>query len=75
MSNRHQKWGGGGDKYYKQDFTNVDSVVVSHNLGKYPSVHVLDAAETEYVVDVVHGSINQCTVSWNGLITGKVICS
>ena len=65
----------GQDKNYVKNFTNSESEVVVHNLNKYPAVHLIDAAGTPYLVDVRYDSVNQCTVSWSGLITGKIICN
>lgn len=55
-------------------FTNVDTVVVTHNLGKYPHVQVFEDSSGElFSANITHNSINQFTVSWNGLISGNII--
>lgn len=67
--------GSGGDKYFLQEFTSQSSQVVTHNLNKYPDISLFDSAGTEYDAEVVYDSLNQCTVSWNGSITGKIVCN
>jgi hypothetical protein len=66
---------GSGDATYSQNFTNQTSLVVTHNLGKYPAVVFRDSAGTQYEVDVVHDSLSQCTLSWGTPITGTVTCN
>lgn len=66
---------GSGDKTYRVTFTDAESQVVEHNLGKYPSVVFKDSAGTEYEVSVNHDSLNQCTVTWNTPITGSITCN
>jgi hypothetical protein len=67
--------GPNGDKSYTVSFTNQTTVVVQHNLEKYPAVTFKDSAGTEYEVDVHHDSINQCTVTWNTPLTGSITCN
>lgn len=63
------------DKYYVQAFVNANSVTVNHNLEKNPAITVMDSAGTEFICDVEHLSVNQCLVSWIGLLTGSVTCN
>lgn len=63
------------DKFYQQAFSGVSSVTVNHNLGKYPSVRVVDSGGTEYEVKIVHNSLNQLVASWNTNFTGKIFCN
>lgn len=65
------------------DITNVDKTfvyeqgvasdtwVIEHNLGKYPSVSLVDSAGTQFDADVEYNSENICTVRMNGATTGK----
>ena len=46
------------------------SWVVTHNLGKYPSVNVIDSANNNIVGSVVYNSINQVTISFAGDTSG-----
>ena len=45
--------------------------VVTHNLGKFPSVVVQDSAGTQFLAPVFYNSANQLTISMNGATTGK----
>lgn len=67
--------GTSGDKHYEQTFNTVSSVTVTHNLGKYPAVTVLDSADDEVIGDVQHQSVNQFTVTFTAPFSGLVICN
>lgn len=67
--------GASGDKHYEQSFTNQSSVTVDHNLGKFPSVTVIDTANDEVEGSVDHISINQVIVSFSASFSGKVVCN
>ena len=45
--------------------------VVTHNLGRFPSVVVQDSAGTQFLAPVYYNSANQLTISMNGATTGK----
>ena len=60
---------------YTQAFTGLATVVVTHNLGKYPSPIIIDSAGDEIEGNINHDSLNQLTVSFNGSNTGTVICN
>jgi len=65
-----------GDVHYEQGFINTTSVVVTHNLGKYPTVVLLDSGTSqEFYGTVTHNNTNQCTVTWSGLASGTVYCN
>lgn len=66
---------GGGDKHYSQAFTFLSSVVVTHNLGKYPAVTIIDSAGDEVVGAVEHNNENQLTITFNAENTGTVFCN
>ena len=46
--------------------------VVTHNLGKFPSVVIQDSAGTQFLAPVYYNSANQLTISMNGATTGRV---
>lgn len=48
-----------------------DTWVIVHNLGKYPSVSLVDSAGTQFDADVEYNDENTCTVRMNGATTGK----
>lgn len=57
--------GGSGDKTYVHFQLNAASVwVVTHNLGKFPSVDTFDSADTPMFGIVHHVSANQSTISF-----------
>ena len=45
--------------------------VIVHNLGKKPSVILIDSAGTTFKADIEYDNENQCTVHINGATTGK----
>ena len=51
---------GAGDKHKSLTFTAASTVTLNHNLGKNPSVTVVDSAGTEWEVEVEHLSSNTC---------------
>jgi hypothetical protein len=65
----------GEDANFVYPFTNESTVVVEHNLGKYPSTTVIDSADDEVEGRVTHDSINQLTLTFTASFTGKVICN
>lgn len=67
--------GWGSDKNYTQAFVAQSTVIVTHNLAKYPSVTLLDVAGDEIIGDVLQNSVNQVTVTFNTIISGTVICN
>jgi len=61
-----------GDKNFV--FTqNVASAtwVITHNLGKYPSVSIVDSADTKVNGEIQYDNINQVTVSFRSAFAGK----
>lgn len=60
---------------YVQPFSAAPVVVVTHNLGRYPGVTVLDSAGTEWEAEVRHDSAMQLTVLMSALFSGRVICN
>lgn len=54
-------------------FTNVTEYTVDHNLNKYPIIQVLNEANDEVEVSILHTNKNSFTVSWNDNMTGTII--
>jgi selenophosphate synthase len=70
--------GGGGtgaDKTYTQEFNAASTVTVTHNLGKYPAVTVMDSAGDAVEGDVLFTSSNGLTVSFSAPFSGTVTCN
>jgi len=44
---------------------------INHNLGKYPSVTLVDSANTQFVAQVEYIDENNCVVYMNGATKGK----
>jgi len=61
------------DKNLVVPFTNKTGVVINHNFGKYPSVTVTDASGEEITGEVIHDTLNQCTINFNTAISGTII--
>lgn len=67
--------GGGSDKNYVQTFATTATVSVSHNLGKYPAVTVMDSSGDQVVGDVVYTDLNNLIVSFSAPFSGTVTCN
>ena len=59
------------DTYVHDQALSSDTWVIEHNLGRYPSVVVVDSAGTQFIVQVEYNSKNKITVYMNGATTGK----
>jgi hypothetical protein len=64
-----------GDKNFVQNFSSATSVTVTHNLGKYPAVTVVDSANDEVEGEVEHISVNELVVTFSAPFSGKVVCN
>jgi hypothetical protein len=62
-------------RYYEQQFTESIEVIVTHNLGFYPNVKILDEDNTICVCKEQHLDRNTLKLSMNKPLTGIVICS
>ena len=57
--------------YTHEQGISSDTWVIEHNLGKHPSVTVVDTAGTVFTASVEYNSDNVCTVYINGATKGK----
>lgn len=57
--------------FYFVQTTATNTWVIVHNLGKYPSVTVIDSAGTEVVGDISYDSLNQITITFSGAFKGS----
>ena len=48
-----------------------DTWVITHNLGRHPSVTIVDSSNNVFTPAVSYPSENQCIVEMNGATTGK----
>lgn len=67
--------GEGSDKNYTTTFTNSDFIVVNHNLGKYPSVTVINSANDEVIGSVEYINLNTIEVTFIGSFSGRITCN
>lgn len=60
------------DVHYTHDQISASATwTVTHNLGKCPSVTVVDSSGAVVIGDIVHDSINQLTITFSGAFSGK----
>lgn len=59
---------------YRQN-TASDVWVITHNLGKYPSITVVDSAGTVVVGEIVLQTTEQAIIKFNGAFSGKAYCN
>jgi hypothetical protein len=45
--------------------------VVNHNLGKFASVSIVDTANDEIIGEVTYNTLNQITITFTSLVSGK----
>jgi len=46
---------------------------IIHNKGYYPSITVLDTFDREVIVEIEHNNLNQVTIKFEMLFSGKVV--
>ena len=64
------------DKNYIHKQSNAaDQWTIVHNLGKYPSITVVDSAGTVVVGEIVLQTTEQAVISFNGAFSGKAYCN
>lgn len=65
-----------GDRYYPHTQAVAASTwTIPHNLGKFPSVTVVDSAGTEVVGDVTHADENTAVVTFTAAFAGRAFCN
>ena len=57
--------------YIHTQAVSSSSWVINHNMGKFPSVSVVDSAGNEVVGDVVYGDINTVIVNFSAPFQGR----
>lgn len=57
--------------YVHDQATASDTWVVTHNMGKKPSVSIVDTADDEVIGQVLYNSNNQLTISFSSAVAGK----
>lgn len=64
---------GTGDKSFEQDFADLSLLEITHNLGKRPSITVIDSAGDEVEGDYSYPDFNNVSISFSAPFSGKVI--
>lgn len=59
------------DYYLHDQQVSSDTWTITHNLGKFASINIVDTANEEIVGDVAYNSINQITVKFSAPVSGK----
>ena len=67
--------GGGGTGYTHDQATPATTWIVTHNLGFYPNVTVMDSAGNTVEGDITHLTINQLRIIYSAAITGRAYAS
>lgn len=63
---------GGGDAYYRHNQgVASDTWVITHNLGKRPSVSIRDSAGSDVEGTVSYSSDNELTISFTSVFSGE----
>lgn len=63
------------DKTYTQTFTTLSTVIVPHNLNKYPATTVIDSAGDEVEGIVEYTDLNNLTLVFSAPFSGRVSCN
>lgn len=67
---------GGGDLTYVHDQILSSQIwTVNHNLGKYPSIMIINSAGTVAMGDVTYINENQIIVTFSATFSGKAYCN
>ena len=61
--------------YVHKQSSAADQWTIVHNLGKYPSITVVDSAGTVVVGEIVLQTTEQAVISFNGAFSGKAYCN
>jgi hypothetical protein len=67
-------------KVNQEHYTHTQNVssatwVVTHNLGKFPAVSIVDTGNNEVVGDVVYVNQNSLTLNFSAPFSGKAYCN
>lgn len=64
---------GSGDLYYEATLSGQTDITVTHNLGKYPSITVIDSAGDHIEGDYEYLTINSVRLLFSAGFSGKAI--
>lgn len=64
-----------GDAFYSTPFNSLNSILVTHDLGKRPAVVVVDTFGRVGVADVTYIDDNSCMVTMTYVMSGTIYCN
>lgn len=64
-----------GDKNFTSTFMPTDTLLVTHNLNKYPAVDVINSAGDEVIGNVNYLTLNSLIVSFSAAFGGRITCN
>lgn len=60
--------------YYTETFTSQTTITVTHNLGVYPNVQVLDGSDNLVIPNAIsHSSVNEFVVTFSSSRSGRIL--
>lgn len=59
------------DSFIYTQMTSSSEWIITHNLGKYPAVTIVDTADSVVVGEIEYLSMNEIRVSFNATFSGK----
>lgn len=59
------------DSYIHNQGVPAISWTITHNLGKYPNINIVDSANADVIGEIVYDSLNQLTVTFSAAFSGK----
>jgi hypothetical protein len=65
----------GGSSYTHKQSTANTQWTVNHNLGKKPSIHIVDESNTEVIGEITYIDDTQVVLSFNIAIKGEAYCN
>ena len=66
----------GADKnYIHTQYVASDTWTIVHNLGKYPSITVVDSADTVVIGEIILQTTERAVISFSGAFSGKAYCN
>lgn len=76
LSSQTDLWNVLQDLYTRDHYTHTQSIAsttwaITHNMGKKPSVSIVDTSDDEVIGMVHHNSINQLVITFSAAVSGK----
>lgn len=68
-------YGSSSDKNYTAPFAPTSSLLVTHNLNKYPSVDIINSAGDEVIGSVNYIDLNSLLITFSAPFGGRLTCN